>query len=143
MATQLLGALDVGTQTTTLAAGEMEEGQLRVLHVVSTPTYGVKKGVVRNIGDVAKSIRKVFTEMSSRYNVDIYDVVTCLSAQDIKTTSRTGTKSFVSLAVMTEEDAEEAQELAFSTESANSPDVLLQRFQYDFRLGVAGLCEGG
>lgn len=134
MVTQLLGALDVGTQTTTLAAGEMEEGQLRVLHVVSTPTYGVKKGVVRNIGDVAKSIRKVFTEMSSRYNVDIYDVVTCLSAQDIKTTSRTGTKSFVSLAVMTEEDAEEAQELAFSTESANSPDVLLQRFKQRFRV---------
>jgi cell division protein FtsA len=105
MATQLLGALDIGTQTTTLAAGEVEDGELRVLHVVSTPTYGVRKGVIRNINDVTKSIRKAFTEMSTRYDVDIYDVVAGLSAQDIKTTSRTGVKSFVSLAVMSEEDA--------------------------------------
>jgi cell division protein FtsA len=134
MATQLLGALDIGTQTTTLAAGEVEDGELRVLHVVSTPTYGVRKGVIRNINDVTKSIRKAFTEMSTRYDVDIYDVVAGLSAQDIKTTSRTGVKSFVSLAVMSEEDAIEAQEAAFSTESPNSPDVLLQRFKQRFRV---------
>ena len=44
MATQVLGALDIGTQNTVLAAGEVVDGQLRILHVVTTPTYGVKKG---------------------------------------------------------------------------------------------------
>lgn len=134
MAAKLLGALDIGTQTTTLAAGEVDGDQLRVLHVVSTPTYGVKKGVIRNIDEVVKSIRKVLTEMSTRYKVDIYDVVTSLSAQDIKTNLRTGGKSFLSLAVMTEEDAEEAQEAAFSEETPNSHDVLLQRFKQRFRV---------
>ena len=134
MANQVLGALDVGTQTTTLAAGEIDEGKLRVLHVVSVPTYGVKKGVIRNIGDVSKSIRKAFTEMSSRHNVDIYDVVTGLSTQEIKTSLLTGSKSFVSLAVMSEEDALQAQESAYSEELPNSPDVLLQRFKQRFRV---------
>lgn len=134
MATQVLGALDIGTQTTTLAAGRMEEGQLRVLQVVSVPSYGVKKGIIRNIGDVTQSIRKAFAIMAKEHHLDIYDVVTALSAQDIKTNTRSATKAFTSLTVMSEEDAAEAQEMAFSVESSDSTDVLLQRFSQRFKV---------
>ncbi|MBQ9694177.1 MAG: cell division protein FtsA [Kiritimatiellae bacterium] len=133
MATRILGALDIGTQTTTLAAGEVVDGQLKVLRVVSVPTYGVKKGVIRNIGEVTQTIRKAALEMAKQ-GLDLYDVTTSFSAQGITTACRKGSKSFVSLAVMTEEDAEEAQEMAFSVESADSSNVSLQRFQQRFRV---------
>lgn len=133
MAVRVLGALDIGTQTTTLAAGEVIDGALRVVRVVSTPTHGVKKGVIRNIGEVTQTIRKVFAEMA-KHKIDLYDVSVSFSGQEIKTVRRTGTKSFVSLTVMTEEDVSDAQDAASSNELPNSPDILLQRFQQRFRV---------
>lgn len=134
MATQVLGALDIGTQNTVLAAGEMVDGQLRILHVVTTPTYGVKKGIIRNIGEAVQTIRKAASEMNQQHNIELYEVITSLSAQEIKTNVRKGTTSFVSTKVMNEDDEIEAQEAAFSIETPNSPDVLLQRFKQWFKV---------
>lgn len=133
MSSQIIGALDIGTHTTTLAAGAVIGDTLHILHVVSTPTYGVKKGVVRNISEVTQTVRKLLAEMSKQ-KIDLYEVVTSFSSQGIKTASRTGKKSFTSVAIMTDEDAIQAQESAFSVESPNSQDVLLQRYRQRFKV---------
>lgn len=134
MANTILGALDVGTQTTRLVAGKVEDKQLNVLQAVSVPTFGVKKGTVRNIEAVAHAIRKAFDEMSKTHHLDIYEVAVNFSAQCIKSTLRSATKTFVSPRTLEEEDAEEAEEQAYSIETASSPEVTLQRFKQRFRV---------
>ena len=71
----LLGALDIGTQTTTLLAAEYENERLSVVGHVSLQTSGVKKGVIRNIDEVTACVKRARDEMNKLHKVELYDVV--------------------------------------------------------------------
>ncbi len=131
---RVLGALDIGTQTTTLLAGEYDEGRLNVIARVTAQTDGVKKGVIRNIDAVVGVIQRVREEMSKLHGVDIYDVMVAFSAHDITTLPRSGRKSLVRGHEIVQEDIDEAEDNAYTEEVPGAEEVLLQRFRQRYEV---------
>lgn len=134
MSTPLLGALDIGTQTTRLVAGELTDGRIKVLGQCSVVTSGVKKGVIRNIDDVVGCLRQARKEMSERHKLDIFDVCVSFSAAGINTLVRTGRKSLLPGHAIDDGDVMEAEDNAGSAEAPDSPEILLQRFRQKYEV---------
>ncbi len=131
---RVLGALDIGTQTTTLLAGEYEDGRLNIIARVTAQTDGVKKGIIRNIDAVVGVIQRVREEMSKLHGVDIYDVMIAFSAHAILATPRSGRKSLVRGHEITQEDVDAAEDNAYTEEVPGAQEVLLQRFRQRYEV---------
>ncbi len=130
----VVGALDIGTQTTTLLAGEYEDGRLTVIGHISTPTSGMKKGVIRNIDEVTACIQRARTEMSRQYKIDLYNVVVSFSAGGIKSFVRTGRTGLLPGHEIDEADVVAAEDNAFTVDAPDASDVLLQRFRQKYEV---------
>ena len=130
-----LGALDIGTQTTRLVAGEYADGALSVLACLETKTTGVKKGVIRNIEEVSKSIRHLCKEMKEQHRIELYDVVVGFSAGGIKEIARTGRTSLLASRPIERLDVEDAEQNAGSfVSSPDAAERVLQRFQQRYEV---------
>lgn len=130
----LLGALDIGTQTTTLLAAECDGDKLSVAGHVLVPTLGVKKGVIRNIDDVTKCVQRAREEMNKAHEVELFDVAVSFSAGDIRSFVRAGKKSLLPGHTIDEVDVAEAEDNAWSAEAADAPDTQLQRFRQKYEV---------
>ena len=128
----LLGALDIGTQTTTLLAGEAADGKLVIVGHVTVPTQGVKKGIIRDIEAVSAGIRKACEAMSRDCRIVLADVATSFSCGDIRPVVRTGRVSLLPGHVIDQEDIDAAEENAKTEEAADAPETLLQRFRQKY-----------
>lgn len=130
----VLGALDIGTQTTRLIAGDYVDGALTVTACVETQTTGVKKGVIRNLDEVSKSISHLRREMKERYRVELYDVVVGFSAGGLKAIARTGRKSLLAGHPIEPMDVEDAEQNAGAQESPEASERVIQRFQQRYEV---------
>ncbi len=130
----LLGALDIGTQTTTLLAAEYEGGRLSVVGHVALQTSGVKKGVIRDIDEVTACVKRARDEMNRLHKVELYDVVASFSAGGITSFVRTGKKSLLPGHAIDEADVAEAEDNACSAEAPDAPDTQLQRFRQKYEV---------
>ncbi|MEG1480199.1 MAG: cell division protein FtsA [Kiritimatiellia bacterium] len=130
----LLGALDIGTQTTSLIAGEYEDGRLTILHCTSTETVGVKKGIIRDIDAVVRGVRKVYQEMQKNHKIDLNDVIVNFSSAAINTLARPGYKSLLPGHAIDENDVYEAEQNAFSDAAPDAMDVLVHRFRQKYEV---------
>ena len=128
----LLGALDIGTQTTSLVAGEVTDGKLAILGRTETPTQGVKKGVIRDIDSVTAGIRRVCEAMSQEHRVDLVNVSTAFSCGDLRSLVRTGRVSLLPGHAINQDDIEAAEENAQSENAPDAPETLLQRFRQKY-----------
>ena len=128
----LLGALDIGTQTTTLLAGEAADGKLVIVGHVTVPTQGVKKGIIRDIEAVSAGIRKACETMSRDCRIVLADVAASFSCGDIRPVVRTGRVSLLPGHVIDQEDIDAAEENAKTEEAADAPETLLQRFRQKY-----------
>ena len=86
----LLGALDIGTQTTSLLAGEYDGEGLTVIGRTSTETHGVRKGFIRDIDAVTAGIRKVRDDMDRRFSIDLAEVTAAISCFGLTAAVRSG-----------------------------------------------------
>ncbi len=130
----VLGALDIGTQTTTLLAGEIEDGHINIVGRVSATSNGVKKGVIRDIEKTTGVIQRLRAEMSRKYNVDLYDVMVGFSAHEVQMIPRSGRKSLPRGHEITPDDIDAAEENASSEDMADASEVLLQRFRQRYEV---------
>ena len=130
----VIGALDIGTQTTVLLAAEVEGEEIRLLGHAATPTYGVKKGVIRDIEQVTGCIKRVRTELAAKFKIDLYDVAASFSAGDIKHYERSGRKSLMDGHAITEEDIDEAEDNAYAPADADAQELPLQRFKQKYEV---------
>ena len=130
----VLGALDVGTQTTRLAVGEYVKDELRILACTTTPTSGMKKGIIRNLDDVVKGIKTVLREMSKAHHIDISEVMVNFSSAGVKAVSRRGRLSLMQGHVITEEDIRDAEENAIADEAPDAAEVVLQRLRQRYEV---------
>lgn len=129
-----LGALDIGTQTTRLVAGEYADGNLAVEACLETQTTGVKKGVIRDLDEVSKSVRNLGREMKERHHIELYDVSVSFSAGAIKDIARTGRKSLLAGHPIERADVEDAEQNAGSLDSPDAAERVLQRFQQRYEV---------
>lgn len=130
----LLGALDIGTSTTRLYAGDVVDNKCEVLAHVAMPTTGVRKGVIRNIESVSSLILNLQKRMSAEYNIDLYDVEVNFSAMGMQTYHRTGHKAIPPGYEITEADVQEAEENATVQEVTNAPEVRFQSFRQKYEV---------
>ena len=128
----LLGALDIGTQTTSLVAGEVIDGKLSLIGRTETPTQGLKKGVIRDIDSVTAGIRRVCEAMSHDHRVDLADVSTGFSCGGLRSLVRTGRVSLLPGHAIDQDDVEAAEENAQTEDAADAPEALLQRFRQKY-----------
>lgn len=130
----LLGALDIGTATTRLYAGEVVDKKCEVLACVEMPTMGVRKGVIRNIESVASVISTLQKRMTAEFHIDLYDVEVNFSAMGVQTCRRTGHKAIAPGYEITEADVIEAEENATVQDLPNAPDVRFQSFRQKYEV---------
>ncbi len=136
MAGMILGALDIGTQSTSLVAAEVENGQLVILHRVSVQTVGVKKGTIRNMEHVIACVKSAWQRMHELYDFDLYDLSTSFSCAGIETYVHTGRRSLLPGHAIDEVDIQEAELNAETEAAADATTETIHRFRQNY--GVNG-----
>ncbi len=136
MAEIILGALDIGTQSTSLVAAEYKNQQLAILYHVCVPTTSVKKGTIRDIENVVVCVKHACKKMHELYNVELYDLLTSFSCAGIETQIHTGRKSLLHGHIIDEDDVQEAEDNAETAPSADATMETIHRFRQNY--GVNG-----
>lgn len=130
----ILGALDIGTQTTRLVAGEYANGHLTVTNSVAVPTSGMKKGTIRTIEEVTACIKRAREEMQKKHHVDLYDVMVNFASGGIKSQVRVGRKSLLLGHIIDQADVAEAELNAASEEADDAQEITIQRFRQKYEV---------
>jgi cell division protein FtsA len=87
----IIVGLDIGTtKIATIVGRRNEHGKIEILGSGKTESIGVKRGVVSNIENTVKSIRKAIEEAESKSNVKIDYVNVGIAGQHIKSLQHRG-----------------------------------------------------
>lgn len=130
----LLGALDIGTQTTSLLAGEYDGEGLTVIGRTATETHGVRKGFIRDIDAVTAGIRKVRDDMDRRFGIDLAEVTAAISCFGLSVAVRSGQTLLMPGHAIDQDNVDAAEENAQSVESEDSTNKILQRFRQKYEV---------
>ncbi len=83
--TEYIAAVDIGTtKIVSLVARKEPDGNLRIVGYGSTPSKGVKRGVVMNIEETAVSIAEAIRQAKEKSGIDFKDVFVGIAGQHIK-----------------------------------------------------------
>lgn len=99
--------LDVGTTKICALVGEVTGGGIDILAVSSSPSNGLKKGVVIDIEATAHSIRRAIADVSEDAGLDITEVYVGIAGSHIKSLNSSGAVGIKGKEV-TREDVERA-----------------------------------
>lgn len=130
----LLGALDIGTQTTSLLAGEFDGEGLTVIGRTATETHGVRKGFIRDIDAVTAGIRKVRDDMDRRFGIDLAEVTAAISCFGLTAAVRSGQTLLMPGHAIDQDNVDAAEDNAQSVESDDSTNKILQRFRQKYEV---------
>ncbi|MBS3800335.1 MAG: cell division protein FtsA [Thioalkalivibrio sp.] len=87
----LIVGLDVGTSKIEAVVGEQtEEGEIDIIGIGSSPSRGLKKGVVVNIESTVQSIQRAVEEAELMAGCEIHSVYTGIAGSHIKSYNSTG-----------------------------------------------------
>ena len=86
-----VAAIDIGTTKIVAITGRKNEnGRLEVLGMSSTPSRGVKRGVVLNIEETVNAIRTVVNETRARSGINFREVFVGIAGQHIRSVRNRG-----------------------------------------------------
>ncbi len=78
-------AIDLGSSNVSIVVGYRdEEGKIQIVDSAVKPSEGMARGEIKNIEQVAKSIKEAVDEIESRLNIKIIEAYTGISGQHIK-----------------------------------------------------------
>ncbi|WP_017925262.1 cell division protein FtsA [Thioalkalivibrio sp. HL-Eb18] len=87
----LIVGLDVGTSKIEAIVGELtDEGEIEIIGIGSSPSRGLKKGVVVNIESTVQSIQRAVEEAELMAGCEIHSVYTGIAGSHIKSYNSTG-----------------------------------------------------
>lgn len=87
----LVAAIDIGTTKIVAIVGKKEENErVKIIGIGKAPSIGVKRGVVSNIEETAKAIRKAVDEAESQTSYKFKNVVVGIAGQHIKSIKHRG-----------------------------------------------------
>ncbi len=113
--------IDIGTSKIVAIAGlKNEQGKVEVLGVANTISRGIKRGVVFNIDEAAKCVKKVLSLLESQIDEDIFQVNIAYSGQFMKTIDFHNSKDISDKGLVSEFDVDqlynEAKNVEFEQE---------------------------
>ncbi len=80
-----IAAVDIGTtKIVTIVGRKNDNGKLEILGMGKTPSKGVKRGVVLNIGETVSAIRSTVEEVQNQTGLTLSDVFVGIAGQHIK-----------------------------------------------------------
>ena len=80
-----IAAVDIGTtKIVTIVGRKNDNGKLEILGMGKTPSKGVKRGVVLNIGETVNAIRSTVEEVQNQTGLTLSDVFVGIAGQHIK-----------------------------------------------------------
>lgn len=102
---KIIVGLDIGTTKIACIIGERtENGKLRILGHGKTESIGVVRGVVLNVLETERSIRKAVDEASRQANYQVSEVYVGIAGQHVKGMQTTGNIMIPDHDIITEED---------------------------------------
>ncbi|MFH2095966.1 MAG: cell division protein FtsA [Bacteroidota bacterium] len=80
-----IAAIDIGTTKIVAIVGKQDDsGKIEILGMGSSPSYGVKRGVVLNIEDTVNSIRNAVEQAKTKSSLELDEVYVGIAGQHIK-----------------------------------------------------------
>ena len=133
---QILVGLDIGTTKICAIVAEITEtGALNVIGVGSSPSRGLRKGVVVNIESTVESIKKAVDDAELMAGVEIHSVYTGIAGGHIAGENCKGVVVLKKQEV-TREDVQRA------VDSARTMAVIPQSWMKSMSVCLSGLCGG-
>lgn len=80
----MLVGLDIGTTKVCTVIGEVDEDRIEIVGVGTSPSYGLRKGVVVNIDATIKSVENAIQEAELMAGVEVQSVFTGIAGGHIK-----------------------------------------------------------
>ncbi len=99
--------LDIGTTKICVTTGEIGKDGISIISVNTTPSFGLKKGIVVNIDSTINSIRKVINDAEKLTGRMISEVIVGISGGHIKSYTASGS-TIIRGKEVTNEDVEKA-----------------------------------
>lgn len=135
-----VAGLDIGTNTTKLLVAQRVNGEWESVAYAQMSSFGLRKGAVANIGEVAKIIQLLVSDTERNHNIKISSVFVNIGGNHLYTVSSDGLIS-VSRAdhIISEEDVERVLQ---ATKAVNIPsneevlDVFPREFIVDNQKGI-------
>lgn len=94
---QIVAAIDIGTNKIVAIAGNKDElGRIKILGYGESPSKGVVRGSVQNIGDVASAISEAVNKCRTMSELKFRDVFVGMSGQNIRSSVSSHTKYIAS-----------------------------------------------
>jgi len=89
--TDFVAAIDIGTTKIVAIVGKKKEnGKIEILGMSTTPSKGVKRGIVLNIEEAVNSIQKTVEDVKFTIGKEITDVFVGIAGQHIKSIKNRG-----------------------------------------------------
>ncbi len=89
--TDFVAAIDIGTTKIVAIVGKKKEnGKIEILGMSTTPSKGVKRGIVLNIEEAVNSIQKTVEDVKFTIGEEITDVFVGIAGQHIKSIKNRG-----------------------------------------------------
>ncbi len=90
----IIVGLDIGTTKICAIVGRVNEhGKIDVLGMGKTESFGVERGVVRNLNHTTEAIKRVVAEAQEKSGVEIKEVYVGIAGQHIKSLQHRGIRS--------------------------------------------------
>ncbi|MFO7880715.1 MAG: cell division protein FtsA [Bacteroidota bacterium] len=103
---QLLGAIDIGTtKIVALTGRKTDSGRFEILGMGTSPSYGVKRGLVMNIEETVNAITSAVEDMEKQAGTPVEEVLVGIAGQHVKSV-KSSIKSSITSAdgIVKEED---------------------------------------
>ncbi len=90
---EIVAALDIGTTKIACLVGRKNEhGKVEILGVGTSPSYGVKRGVVHNVTQTVESINEAVHQAELKSNISISKVNVGIAGQHIRSMQHNGVR---------------------------------------------------
>lgn len=126
MAGEFIAALDIGTTKTVVLIGETTDGGLHILGEGTSPSHGIRRGVVVNMDQATRAITQALDAAEQAAGVKVNEVVAGISGEHIESVNSRGA---VAIALdgdrgVTQEDVVRAQDSATALRIPTDRQVL-------------------
>lgn len=134
----LIAGLDIGTSKVHALIAECTPELMEIIALGTSPSYGLKKGVVTNIEATTQSIQQAVAEAERMAGIKIQEVYTCIAGSHIRSLNSYGVIAIANKEV-TQRDIDRVMESARAvpiSEDQKQLHVLPQEFIVDYQHGI-------
>lgn len=138
---EIIAAIDIGTtKIVALAGRKTSAGRFEILGFGTTPSKGIRRGVVLNIDDTVNSIRIALDKVFQNSGIRLNEVYVGIAGQHVRSTkSRSTIKVSSPDSIISKNDVKELEELMrqiISEPGEEVLDVIPQSYIVDKEIGI-------